>query len=84
MIGFGLPGGWEWLIILAAVLLIFGNKIPSVARNLGSGITQFKRGLKDDVDANSALDDGDSNSRKSESSNASGNDQDSANGGSSR
>jgi sec-independent protein translocase protein TatA len=48
MIAFGIPGGWEWIIILAIVLLLFGNRLPSVLRNLGSGITQFKRGLKDD------------------------------------
>ena len=48
MIAFGIPGGWEWTIILAIVLLLFGNRLPSVLRNLGSGITQFKRGLKDD------------------------------------
>ena len=47
MIAFGIPGGWEWIIILAIVLLLFGNRLPSVLRNLGSGITQFKRGLKD-------------------------------------
>jgi sec-independent protein translocase protein TatA len=44
----GLPGGWEWLIILVIVLLLFGNRIPGMARALGSGITEFKKGLKGD------------------------------------
>lgn len=47
MIGFGIPGGWEWLVILAIVLLLFGHRLPGMARSLGSGITEFKRGLKD-------------------------------------
>ena len=42
-----MPGGWEWLIILAVVLILFGNRIPGLARSLGSGITEFKSGLKE-------------------------------------
>ncbi len=38
---------WELLAILAVVLLLFGNRIPGMMRSLGSGITEFKRGLKD-------------------------------------
>jgi len=51
MIAFGIPGGWEWIIILAIVLVLFGNRLPGVARNLGSGITNFKRGLKEGADS---------------------------------
>jgi sec-independent protein translocase protein TatA len=47
MIGFGLPQGGEWLIILAVVLLLFGHRLPGMARSLGSSITSFKDGLKD-------------------------------------
>lgn len=47
MIAIGIPNGWEWLIILLLVLLLFGHKLPVMARNLGTGITEFKRGLKD-------------------------------------
>ena len=43
-IGFG---PWEIGLILVAVLVLFGgSRIPSLARNLGSGIVEFKRGLK--------------------------------------
>lgn len=45
MLAFGL-GGHEWLIILIIVLLLFGTRIPSLARSLGSGISEFKKGLK--------------------------------------
>lgn len=47
MIGFGIPHGMELVIVLAVVLLLFGHRLPGMARSLGSGITEFKRGLKD-------------------------------------
>ena len=47
MIAFGIPGGWEWIVILVVVLLLFGHRLPGMARSLGSGITEFKRGLKE-------------------------------------
>jgi sec-independent protein translocase protein TatA len=44
----GMPGGSEWIIILILVVILFGaRKIPDLARSLGKGITEFKRGLKD-------------------------------------
>jgi sec-independent protein translocase protein TatA len=42
-----MPGGPEWFIVLIVVLVFFGNRIPGVARSLGSGITEFRKGLKD-------------------------------------
>lgn len=47
MIAIGIPNGLEWLIILLVVLLLFGHRLPGMARSLGSGITEFKRGLKE-------------------------------------
>ncbi|HEX5053802.1 MAG TPA: twin-arginine translocase TatA/TatE family subunit [Planctomycetota bacterium] len=47
MIALGIPNGFEWLIILVVILLLFGHRLPGMARSLGSGITEFKRGLKD-------------------------------------
>ena len=43
----GIPGGWEWIVILVVVLVFFGNRIPGMARSLGSGINEFKSGLKE-------------------------------------
>jgi sec-independent protein translocase protein TatA len=40
-------GTWEIVAILVVVLLLFGHRLPGMARSLGSGITEFKRGLKD-------------------------------------
>ncbi len=43
---FGMPGGWEWLVILIVALLIFGKRLPDVMRSLGKGIVEFKKGVK--------------------------------------
>jgi sec-independent protein translocase protein TatA len=42
-----IPGIWEWLIFLAIVLLLFGSRLPSLARSLGQSITEFKKGMKE-------------------------------------
>ncbi|MBL8672550.1 MAG: twin-arginine translocase TatA/TatE family subunit [Alphaproteobacteria bacterium] len=41
---------WHWIIILAVVLLLFGGggKIPKLMRDMGEGITAFRKGLKKD------------------------------------
>jgi len=44
---FGLPGGWEWIVILLVALLVFGRRLPDVARSIGKSIVEFKRGLRD-------------------------------------
>ena len=46
----GLPGGWELFVIILALLLLFGRRIPGVARSLGQGISSFKKGLSDPLD----------------------------------
>jgi sec-independent protein translocase protein TatA len=46
MTAFGMPSGWEFWIILVVALLLFGHRIPGMARSLGSGIVEFKKGLR--------------------------------------
>lgn len=36
---------WGWMVILFLGLLLFGSRLPSVARNMGKGINEFKKGL---------------------------------------
>ena len=48
LLGFGMPGFPEMLIIMVVILVLFGGKqIPSLMRNLGKGATEFKRGLNE-------------------------------------
>ena len=45
---FGSLGFWEIvLIVLALVLLFGGKKIPELMRGIGKGLKSFKEGMKD-------------------------------------
>ncbi len=46
--GCGMPGGSEWMWIAGIAVLLFGGaKLPGMMRGLGSGIHEFKKGLKE-------------------------------------
>ena len=48
VLAFGMPGGWEWIVIVLFVVIFFGaKKIPEIARGLGKGIREFKDATKD-------------------------------------
>ena len=41
----------EWLIVILAVLLLFGaKKIPELAKGLGTGIKEFKKATREVTD----------------------------------
>ena len=42
-------GTTELIVVGLVALLLFGNRLPSVMRSLGTGITEFKRGLNEPV-----------------------------------
>src|SRR3954462_10124095 len=47
---FGL-GGWEVVLILAVVLVLFGaKKLPELAKGLGQGIKEFKKATREVTD----------------------------------
>ncbi len=51
LLAFGFPGLPEMLIVGLVVLLLFGKRLPSVMRSLGVGITEFRKGIKGEIDA---------------------------------
>ena len=54
----GIPGWTEILLALIVGVILFGKRLPDVARSLGKSVVEFKKGvrdIKDDVDTSSTL-----------------------------
>ncbi len=46
-------GGWEWVIILVIVVLVFGvGRISKIGSELGRGIRSFREGMREGQDEN--------------------------------
>ncbi len=45
LLAFVLPGPMEMIIIGIVAVLLFGRKLPKLAFDMGSSLTQFKKGL---------------------------------------
>ena len=50
-----MPQGYEWLIILVVALLIFGRRLPEIARSIGKSLTEFKKGINEAKDTHDEL-----------------------------
>jgi len=49
----GVIGPWQAVIIVVALLLLFGGKkIPELMKGLGQGMKEFKNATKDDFSGN--------------------------------
>ncbi len=51
---FSMPGGGEWILIVVAILLLFGGKkIPELMRGIGKGMREFndaKSSVKSEIE----------------------------------
>lgn len=50
LLALGNIGPWEVIVIALVALLIFGKRLPEVARSAGKAVSSFKRGLRETED----------------------------------
>jgi sec-independent protein translocase protein TatA len=63
---FGNLGAGEIILILLVILILFGaKKIPELAKGLGKGMSEFKKGLRDVEDEIKSADKKENKSDKS-------------------
>ena len=56
LFGYGFGTG-QLLIVLVVVLLLFGNRLPTLMRSLGRSVTEFKKGIGEDGEPEEGDDD---------------------------
>ena len=50
----GFPRGWEWIVILLIVLLLFGaSRLPQVSASLGKSMRVFKKAITEEDEPSS-------------------------------
>ena len=53
----GIPGGWELIVIVLVVVLLFGGrKIPEMMKGLGQGLKEFKKARNEEDESDKSQD----------------------------
>ncbi len=52
----GMPGGIELVIFLLIILIFFGKRLPSAMFSVGKSITEFKKGVNENIEDDSEED----------------------------
>lgn len=47
MLAFMTMGPFEWGVVLVVAVLIFGRRLPEIAKGMGKSLTEFKKGVKE-------------------------------------
>ena len=50
ILGFWTPGPMEVLLIAGVAILIFGRRLPEIARGMGKSVSEFKKGIQEAKD----------------------------------
>ena len=45
-----MPGWAELVLLLIVAVLLFGKRLPDIARSVGRSLTEFKKGVKETQD----------------------------------
>ena len=57
LIFLGIPSGWELIIIVLVVVLLFGGrKIPEMMKGLGQGLKEFKKARNEEDESDKSQD----------------------------